>query len=890
VRAADIISRVLITICGIGTIIAVGGVCIFLVVTAAPLFFPAKIESQEPVTPPSGTVLSGEKLIGAGIDEDQQMVWVLSRPGTLTLFRTSDGSVLLRKKLFDGPVPTAYSRLNLQSTKTAVGTILDEHVVAFGFADGSIRVGTIEVRSSFPKTDKVPREIREQLDASDTPVPFGAGLVLRTREGLLRQDELVIDLPTGGEPPSSAAVLLLDQIRLTKGSAVCSLGKDGKLRYQEIERAVNEFDPDLPPITKIEKSVVLPLASVDSKPPPDHLVLSQDADHLFLIWNEGRYVRYNLRNPEKAVVAERGSLALAEGVQVTAIQQLIGRSTLLVGDSSGTVSAWFLIKPRDCGTLDGTQLVRGHQLPGPANRPVTALDISSRGRLVSIGYSNGHVRLYNVTSQKRVAVFDVGVEKPVLAPILAPNADGIVALTSSQGRQWRFDIRHPEITLGSLFGKVWYEGSEKPVHKWESSSGNDAYEPKYGMVPLIYGTLKATFYSLLFGVPLALLAAIYTSEFMKPRARAIVKPVIEMMASLPSVVLGFLAGLVFAQFVEDKVPTILCAFLLVPLTFALLAQFVQLIPERISLPIPKRRLFALLAQFVQLILERLSLAVNRARFLFFVPAVGLGLLGAMIMGPVVESIFFAGDLRAWLVNPNASSVGGWMLLFVPLGLLLNTFLMGGIVTPWLRRVSARWGRIKIALLDLVRFLVGCVLALGFALGASLLVGALGFDARGSFIATYSQRNMLVTGFAMGFAIIPIIFTIADDALSAVPSHLRSGSLAAGASPWQTAVRIVLPTAMSGLFSAVMIGTGRAAGETMIVLMASGNTPVMNLNIFDGCRTLAANIAVEIPEAPPDGTLYRTLFVAALLLFAMTFVLNTIAELVRLRFRRRAYQL
>ena len=84
---------------------------------------------------------------------------------------------------------------------------------------------------------------------------------------------------------------------------------------------------------------------------------------------------------------------------------------------------------------------------------------------------------------------------------------------------------------------------------------------------------------------------------------------------------------------------------------------------------------------------------------------------------------------------------------------------------------------------------------------------------------------------MGFAIIPIIYTIAEDALAAVPDHLRSASLASGATPWQTAWRIVIPTAMSGLFSAVMIGMGRAIGETMIVVMASGNTPVMNWNIF-----------------------------------------------------------
>jgi phosphate transport system permease protein len=142
------------------------------------------------------------------------------------------------------------------------------------------------------------------------------------------------------------------------------------------------------------------------------------------------------------------------------------------------------------------------------------------------------------------------------------------------------------------------------------------------------------------------------------------------------------------------------------------------------------------------------------------------------------------------------------------------------------------------------------------------------------------------GVIMGVAVIPIIYTIAEDALTAVPRSLRFASTGCGATAWQTAVRVVLPVAGSGIFSACMIGLGRAVGETMIVLMATGNTPEMSLNIFGGFRTLAANIAVELPEAPLGGTHYRVLFLCGLVLFAMTLVINTTAELVRQRFRRR----
>jgi phosphate transport system permease protein len=139
---------------------------------------------------------------------------------------------------------------------------------------------------------------------------------------------------------------------------------------------------------------------------------------------------------------------------------------------------------------------------------------------------------------------------------------------------------------------------------------------------------------------------------------------------------------------------------------------------------------------------------------------------------------------------------------------------------------------------------------------------------------------------MGFAVIPTMFSIAEDSIYGVPKSLSDGSLALGATPWQTLVRVILPTASPGMFSGVMIGLGRAVGETMIVLMATGNTPIMDWNLFEGMRTLAANIAVEIPESALHSSHYRVLFLAALVLFMFTFVVNTGAELIRQRLREK----
>ena len=389
---------------------------------------------------------------------------------------------------------------------------------------------------------------------------------------------------------------------------------------------------------------------------------------------------------------------------------------------------------------------------------------------------------------------------------------------------------------------------------------------KLGLGPLIFGTIKATFYTMLFGAPLALLAAIYTSEFLSNRMRSRIKPMIEMMASLPSVVLGFLAALVFAPVIETMVPTTLAAFVMLPLAYLLGSYLWQMIPKQLF--------------------QRLQ----RYRFSFLFLPLAVGFFAAVQAGPWAERLLFAGNIKAWMSGRVGSGSSAWLLLFLPICSVATVFLMVSVVNPFLRQHTDRLSRGWFAQLNTLKFIAGTVFAGLVAFGISWSLSSTGFDPRGSFVDKYEQKNVLVVGFVMGFAVIPIIYTIADDALSTVPNHLRSASLGCGATQWQTSINIVIPTAMSGLFSALMIGLGRAVGETMIVLMAGGNTPVTDWNIFNGFRTLSANIAVELPEAVKDSTHYRTLFLAALTLFVLTFLVNTIAEVVRLRFRRRAYQL
>jgi phosphate transport system permease protein len=150
----------------------------------------------------------------------------------------------------------------------------------------------------------------------------------------------------------------------------------------------------------------------------------------------------------------------------------------------------------------------------------------------------------------------------------------------------------------------------------------------------------------------------------------------------------------------------------------------------------------------------------------------------------------------------------------------------------------------------------------------------------------SRLNAFVAGIALGFAIIPVVFSISEDALTSVPRSYTQAALALGASKWQAAWKVVLPAAIPGVFAAVVLGFGRAIGETMIVLMASGNASIVSWNIFESTRTITATIAAELAETVVGGIHYRVLFLLGTLLFAVTFLSNLVADLVIHRLKAR----
>ena len=488
---------------------------------------------------------------------------------------------------------------------------------------------------------------------------------------------------------------------------------------------------------------------------------------------DGNYQLTDIARPARPVAVGTGRL-IPPNTGLSSLAPMIGRFSFLVGDDRGVVTQWSL---RPSGAMPKLSPVREFHFDSPIVRIIAE---PRRKGFVALARDNS-AHLAHTTAHRQLATFEFDTAaKPVGA--FSAASDGLLLAAASRIEAFAIDSKHPEISWTTLWRKVWYEGYDEPVHKWQSSSADTDFEPKFSLAPLLFGTLKAAFYAMLFAIPLAVLGAVYTACFMADALRRWVKPGIEMLAGLPTVVLGFLAGIWLAPLVENQLAAALLCALALPLGVLLFALCWALLPSRAR---------ALCDGWLPLLTVPL-----------------LALIGTLVftLDATFEAVLFDGDTRSWLQHH---------------------------------------------------------LGLG-----------------------YDQRNALIVGMAMGLATMPIIFSVAEQALHGVPAHLAQGALALGATRWQTVSRIVLLTAAPGIFAAIMIGVGRAVGETMIVLMASGNTPIMNMNLFEGLRTFTANIAVELPVAQVGSTHYRILFLVALLLFAMTFVFNTVAELVRERLRVR----
>nr|MEE4267203.1 hypothetical protein [Candidatus Krumholzibacteria bacterium] len=718
VMFTDNLARRLITLSGLGSIVAVSLVGLFLVYVTLPLFTPTGLEEVTDHMPSADDGQGGTSapVVHQVIDDYGSLVWSLHEDGSVQVRELAEGQLLDRQIIRSDVEVT-----NLKVSGHEGRTIL-------GFADGSIQTLKINFVVEFFSDEDLP-EAFHQLKTGEKMV-FGQGLVQRTPEGQLRhiQVEMERDDPVllGPHP-----IRLLDVSETSGGLVVAAMDDQGILHDRKLTYRKNLLTGKVTVKTRGADYEAETLG-LDISDFPSQMILNDSGDLIMLARPDGQMVLLE-RDPSGAF-EKTGEVDLvpAEGAHLTALAFIAGRVSLAVGDDQGGLNIWFPVRQ---SPNDPPVMQQVHSL-GDGTGVVTAIGSSGRSRLVMAGYQDGKVRLYHVTSHRFLGEASLG-QGPVISAAIAPREDMLLAANATHSLLWHLDAPHPDISFSALMSPVWYEGYPGPTYVWQSSAATDTFEPKLSLVPLIYGTLKATFYSMLFGLPLALLAALYTSEFLHRRTRTRIKPVIETMASLPSVVLGFLAALVIAPFVEKVLVQVLSIMFLGPFFLLLGAHLWQMLPRLLVARLEPYRPVAVLV------------------------VISVGAWLSWHLGPVFEDLAFAGDAKLWLDGQIGSGTMGWfLLLLAPVALLMgwaNIMYGEGII----RGRGPGWTRVQLGLLDLGRFLAGSAVTVGIALFLGWMLNSSGWDPRGSVLDTYVQRNALVVGFAMGFAVIPIIYSIAE---------------------------------------------------------------------------------------------------------------------------------
>jgi len=726
----DAVARYGVIAGGLGVIVAVVMIFFYLLYVVFPLFLSATAESVSQYDVPESAL---GKTVLMEIEEQNEVAVRFTDTGHVVFFQVATGKPVLTEavKIPDGAQIVSFHQ----------GSPNNEGAVIYGLSDGKAVIVKHQYKITYPANVR--------LITPSLTYPMG-------------EAPLVID--------ESGAALEKIAVKIGDKASTVVAKSAGKIRISHFEKETSLFADDA---TVTRTDSILDYAAVDVT----DILIDKEEQNLYLLGNGGRLGLIDIRDKSAPVLTQEQNIVEA-GQKITSVAFLNGDLSLMIGDSSGLVSQWS--KVRDKLNRFSMQKIRAFKV---SDKAVVSINPEQRRKGFLTVDADGTLGIYHSTSEREMIKESIADSRPVAAAI-SPRANALLVQTEDgKINYWKVDNEHPEVSLRSLWQEVWYESYPKPDYIWQSSSANSDFEPKYSLTPLVFGTLKAAFYAMLVAMPLALMGAIYTAYFMTPRMRQYVKPSIELMGALPTVILGFLAGLWLAPIIEEYLAGLFALLMIVPLGVMLFAYAWQYLPKSILQNIPE------------------------------------GWEAAVLIPVILLSAWFAFSVS------------------VP----LEAFLFHGTLRDWFK--------------------------------TELGIG-------------YDQRNALVVGIAMGFAVIPTIFSIAEDAIFSVPKHLTVGSLALGATPWQTMIEVVLLTASPGIFSAVMIGLGRAVGETMIVLMATGNTPVMDLSVFQGLRTLAANIAVEMPESEVDSTHYRVLFLAALVLFIFTFVFNTLAEIIRQRLREK----
>jgi len=724
ITRSDRNSRRVITLAGYGIIVSILAILLYLIFQSLPLSFGAELTLREMFSWSSGVQ---ERTLLIGMDQYQEVVYKLNENGKVYFSRRSDQRIIKTDSL-----GLKKDEKILSASKGKLG----EEIIALGTNFGRIITAEIEMEPVFEGNE---RRIVSSLRISDSwqAETDSANIPAHIEKLVYCQNEDLSEFWAWVNHKQELSLRIFD-------------ADDEEYYEHNLTHKINES-----PVTQ--------------------LAMSFNGENLIVGKESGELDWFDMSDFESIKLKDQWK---AYGVPVSAIGYIIGGEALVIGSTDGDVQVWFPIRT----PVNLFKFRKIHEFK-PHKKAVTQIYPSPRNRNFLTIDADGNAHL-NFSTTSRTQLEFKAAKSPIQTAAFSPKANGILVM-DNQNRMGHYLLQdpHPETTLKTLFGKVHYEGYARPEFVWQSTGGTDEFEPKLSLIPLIFGTLKGTLYAMIFSIPLAILGAIYISQFTPYRLSRAIKPTIEIMAALPSVVIGFLAGLYFSTLFEENLIRIILFVILLPVVLFLAILIWRTVPEK----------------------KRMQMPVGW-ELLFAIPIIFITFGIASLLAHPVEASLFAGNIKQWLFDH----------------------------------------------LNLV----------------------------------YDTRNSFVVGFALGFAVIPIIFTVSEDALSNVPKSLSSASLALGASRWQTVRRVILPAASGGIFAAIMLGFGRAVGETMIVLMATGNTPILDISPFNGFRAMSACIAVEIPEAPVGGTLYRVLFLTALLLFIFTFLINTLSALIGDRLRKK----
>ena len=565
----DKLARWYVSIGGLAVLGAITLIFFYLAQVVAPMFQGAELEARE-VQQPAWLADAGEPLLLA-VEEQNKVAMRLGSDGAVRFFSVPTGDLLRTVEL---PLPAGSQIVSVgQDTPGNRRMVL-------GLSNGQVLVAEHNYKVSYPEGKKT---ITPQLD-----YPFG---------------EQPLNLDPQGRPIEHAGISLNGSTLMVAGATSGALHALKIVSTENLmtgEKSLEEERMDLPQLSEPIKA----------------LRIDPRQMWLFAVSGRASVDVFDLRRKQ---LNGRYKLLGGKG-EITTVASLLGGISLMVGDSNGGIGQWFMVRSND-GQAE-LKNVRNFQL---ADQPITQILPEERRKGFLALDSAGTLGIFHSTAHRELLTEQVAEGAAVAA--MSPRATRLLVESGDQLQRFVIDNPHPEISWSALWGKVWYESYPEPDYVWQSTSATGDFEPKLSLSPLAFGTLKAAFYAMLLAAPLAICAALYTAYFMAPALRRKVKPVIELMEALPTVILGFFAGLFLAPYLENHLPGIFSLLLLMPVGILLAGWFWSRLPENIRLSVP-----------------------DGWEALLLIPVILVVGWGSLAISGYLENWFFGGDMRLWLSN------------------------------------------------------------------------------------------------------------------------------------------------------------------------------------------------------------------------------------------------